>query len=351
MSTKTIQQPATDFVLPTGSEAMAPAERRGVARDGVRLLVARPHSVEHTVFNRLAEHLRAGDLLVVNTSATLPAAVDGLRGNGVRSPVHLAAQLDDGSWVVEVRRADGSGPQTDVSPGEVIELSGEQQVRVDAAFPDEGEAGARLWRVTPVPGRDRTGYLLEHGRPIRYGYLSGSWPIDDLQNVYADRPGSAEMPSAGRPITRRVLVQLMARGIVVAPIVLHTGVSSPEKHEPPMPEPFDVPAATARLVNVTRESAGRVVAVGTTSVRALESAADATGRVTARRGWTDLVLSSDRPARVCTGLISGLHEPEASHLLLLEAVAGPDLVAAAYRAVVVERYLWHEFGDSMLLLP
>ncbi len=158
------------------------------------------------------------------------------------------------------------------------------------------------------------------------------------------------MPSAGRPITRRVLVDLMARGVVVAPIVLHTGVSSPEKHELPMPEPFDVPAATARLVNVTRESGGRVVAVGTTSVRALESAADP-GRPGdgARQGWTDLVLSSDRPARVCTGLISGLHEPEASHLLLLEAVAGPDLVAAAYRAVVVERYLWHEFGDSMLL--
>jgi S-adenosylmethionine:tRNA ribosyltransferase-isomerase len=146
-------------------------------------------------------------------------------------------------------------------------------------------------------------------------------------------------------------VRLMARGVVFAPIVLHTGVSSPEKHEPPMSERYDVPAATARLVNLTRASGGRVVAVGTTSVRALETVADASGRVAAGSGWTDLVLGPARPARVCTGLVSGLHEPEASHLLLLEAVAGGDLVAAAYRAAVAERYLWHEFGDSMLFLP
>jgi S-adenosylmethionine:tRNA ribosyltransferase-isomerase len=159
------------------------------------------------------------------------------------------------------------------------------------------------------------------------------------------------MPSAGRPFTHRLLVRLMVRGVAVAPLLLHTGVSSPEKHEPPMPERFKVPEATARLVNATRAAGGRVVAVGTTVTRALETVADPSGTVAAGSGWTDLVLGPDRPARVVTGLVTGLHEAEASHLLLLEAVAGRPLVATAYDAAVAERYLWHEFGDAMLLLP
>jgi S-adenosylmethionine:tRNA ribosyltransferase-isomerase len=351
VTASTLHSTGPGFALPSGSEATVPPERRGLARDGVRLLVALPGGVEHTVFRTLADHLRPGDLLVVNTSATLPAAVDGVRASGVRGPVHVASGLDDGSWVVEVRRTDNSGPQTDVRPGEVIELTGGQRIRVEAAFPDEQATGARLWRVRPTPVRDRVAYLLDHGRPIRYGYLSGTWPLGDLQNVYAVEPGSAEMPSAGRPLSRRGLVQLMGRGVVVAPIVLHTGVSSPDKHEPPMPERFEVSEATARLVNLATVTGGRVVAVGSTSARALETVAAPGGTVTARGGWTNLVLSRARPARVVTGLVSGLHEPEASHLMLLEAVAGPDLVAAAYRGAVAEHYLWHEFGDSMLFLP
>ncbi len=339
------------FVLPEGSDATAPPERRGVDRDGVRLLVAGRAGIEHTVFRRLADHLHPGDLLVVNTSATLPAAVDGVRTNGVRGPVHVATGLDDGSWVVEFRRTDNSGAQTDLSVGEVVGLSGGLDVRIGSAFPDEQAASARLWRVTPSPAQDRLLYLREHGRPVHYGYLNRAWPLSDLQNVYARQPGSAEMPSAGRPLSRELLVELMSTGVVVAPVVLHAGLSSPDKHEPPAAEPFEVPAATACLVNTTRDAGGRVVAVGTTSVRALESVAETTGRVTAGSGWTDLLLSPARPARVCTGLVSGLHEPEASHLLLLEAVAGPELVATAYREAVAERYLWHEFGDSMLLLP
>jgi S-adenosylmethionine:tRNA ribosyltransferase-isomerase len=351
MSTKTLRSSSQRFALPAGSQATAPAERRGLARDGVRLLVARPGGIEHTIFRSLADHLAPGDLLVVNTSATLPAAVDGLRDNGVRGPVHVATALDDGSWVVEFRRTDNSGPQTDVRPGELVEITGGQRLLVAGAYPEAGVIGSRLWRVEPIPGRDRVAYLLDHGRPIRYGYLVDRWPLGDLQNVYALEPGSAEMPSAGRPLSRRVLVGLMAKGVVVAPIVLHTGVSSPERHEPPMPEHFEVSEATARLVNLASTTGRRVVAVGTTSARALESVSDARGIVSAGSGWTNLVLSQARPARVVTGLVSGLHEPEASHLMLLEAVAGPELVAAAYRAAVAERYLWHEFGDSMLFLP
>ena len=254
--------------------------------------------------------------------------------------------------MVEVRRADGSGPQTDVSPGEVIELSGEQQVRVDAAFPDEGEAGARLWRVTPVPGRDRTGYLLEHGRPIRYGYLSGSRPIDDLQNVYGLQPGSAEMASAGRPFTAELLVRLMARGVTVAPIVLQAASPAPRRTSHPCPSGSR--CLWTRPGWSTECGLGGQAGGGGRHDRGAgtrEGGRRGRGTVRPRAGWTDLVLGPDRPAQVVSGLISGLHPPEASHLLLLEAVAGPALVQQAYAAAVAEGYLWHEFGDSMLFLP
>jgi S-adenosylmethionine:tRNA ribosyltransferase-isomerase len=336
---------APAFDLPFDSEAHTPPEARGLARDEVRMLVAAPRRLEHRRVRELPDVLRPGDLLVVNTSATLPAAVDLPDG----PTLHVSTQLDDGDWVVEVRRADNSGPGR-TTGGAVLHLPGGVELRVRGAHP----AGQRrLWRMTPVPATDRTAYLTAHGRPIAYPYLAGAWPLADRQNVYADVPGSAEMPSAGRPLSERVLVRLIARGVVVAPVVLHTGVSSQETHEPPQPEQLVVPDATARLVNATREAGRRVVGVGTTAVRALESAADARGRVHATAGWTSLVLGPRRPARVVDGLLTGLHEAEASHIDLLRAVAGDRLVDRAYDAVThrSQRYLWHEFGDTMLFLP
>jgi S-adenosylmethionine:tRNA ribosyltransferase-isomerase len=320
----------------TAHEASVPPEARGLARDQVRLAVVRPSGTVHTIARDLPSHLRPGDLLVINTSATVPSALPG---------VHVSTSLDDGSWVVEIRQPDNSGPATPV-PGEVVALPGGVSLRIMAPYP----AGqARLWRAMPAPLVDRVSYLAQWGRPIRYRYVQGSWPIDALQNVYATHPGSAEMPSAGRPLTAAVLVRLVAAGVTVAPLVLHTGVASQEKHEPPQPEEFVVPAATARLVNSARAAGRRVVAVGTTVVRALESASFA-GRVVPSAGWTSLVLGPSRPATVVDGLLTGLHDPEASHLDLLRAVAGPDLVWRGY-ADLSRDYLWHEFGDAMLLLP
>lgn len=346
-----VPSPATRFILPPGSEATAPPERRGVPRDAVRLLVARPGGVEHRRFSDLPAELAAGDLLVVNTSATLPAAVDAQRRDGRPVPVHVSTELDDGSWVVELRRSDGAGPAPDAVRGEQVLLPGAVRLRLAGAYPDPEATSPRLWRATPSPATDLVTYLSHHGRPIAYSYLAGRYPLDDFQTVFATRPGSAEMASAARPFTPRLVVRLATRGVTVAPIVLHAGVSSPELHEPPLPERFWVPADTARLVTSARAAGRRVVAVGTTVVRALETAADPHGSVRASCGWTDLVLGPDRPARAVTGLITGLHAPEASHLLLLEAVAGRELVAAAYAAAVEQRYLWHEFGDSSLFLP
>jgi S-adenosylmethionine:tRNA ribosyltransferase-isomerase len=265
-------------------------------------------------------------------------------------PLHWSTERDDGSWVVELRRPDNTGPDLRVEPGTVLALPEGVRLTLLDGHPDPARP-SRLWRARPDPHVGAASFLQRHGRPIGYAYLRGSFPLAEYQNVYATDPGSAEMASAGRPFTEQLLVRLMVRGVAVAPLVLHTGVSSPELHEPPYPERFAVPEGTARLVNDTRRAGRRVVAVGTTVTRALETVAGEDGRLCPGEGWTDLVLGPDRPARAVTGLITGLHAPETSHLQLLEAVAGPDLVGRAYRAALDQHFLWHEFGDSMLFLP
>ena len=338
------------FVLPPGREATAPPEHRGLARDGVRLLAVRPGSLTHARFTDLPDLLDPGDLVVVNTSATLPARLDARRADGRLVPLHVSTPLDDGSWVVEVRRPDNDGPETGLEPGTELTLPGGVRLRLRTGFPDPARP-SRLWEARPEPAVALVPYLAEHGQPVRYGYLSAPVRLDEAQNVYATEPGSAENASAGRPFTDRVLVRLMARGVPVVPVVLHAGVSSPELHEPPAPERYRVPEVTARLVNATRAAGSRVVAVGTTVTRALETATGEDGVTRASAGWTDLVLGPDRPARVVTGLLTGLHAPDASHLLLLEAVAGRELVDEAYARAAAGGFLWHEFGDTMLFLP
>jgi S-adenosylmethionine:tRNA ribosyltransferase-isomerase len=337
---------AARFVLPEELSATEPPEARGLARDEVRLLVATSAGMTHTRFRELPAHLRAGDLVLVNTSATLPAAVDGRREDGRDVVVHFSTALDDGAWVVELRRPDGRGPVLDGRTGERVHLpDGVRLTLVSGAGP-----GGRLWRARAAVAGSIVDYLGRHGRPITYGYVTGRWPLAAYQPVFGREPGSAEMPSAGRPFTDRLVTDLVTRGVLVAPVLLHTGVSSLESGEPPQAEPYRIPESTARLINHVRRNGGRVIAVGTTVTRAVESTATVDGRVTAGQGWTDLVLSADRPARVVDGIVTGWHEPGASHLLLLEAVAGAGLVRRAYEAALAEGYRWHEFGDSCLLL-
>ncbi len=299
--------------------------------------------------------------MVVNTSATTPAALSGTRADGRNVAVHVSSPLADTTYVVELRCADGSCRIGDARTGETIGLAGGGSVTLRSGHPDgDVHVGSRLWRAAFTLATSVDEHLARHGRPISYGYVPRRWPLEAYQTVFA-RPGadwaggggmaSAEMASAGRPFTDRMVTELVTRGVLVAPITLHTGVSSLEAGEQPLPERYAVPATTARLVNATRHAGGRVVAVGTTVTRALETVADLNGRVRADCGWTDLVLGPQRPARVVTGLVTGWHEPQASHLLLLEAVAGPELVQDAYAAALAEGYRWHEFGDSALLLP
>lgn len=380
--------------LPQGKVALGPAEHRGLGRDEIRLLVAGPTGIAHRQFRDLPDSLRSGDLLLMNDSATLPAEIDGwsrahgplvvhvgtrpagvvavstgwtglgadgleppdrrgstgvgLGGLGRRSPVGERR-------VVELRTApDASRPLLDAREGEDIQLPGEVRLRLLAHYPRPRSApsglGNRLWEAEVQGTGSLDGHLAEHGRPISYGYLAERFPLTDYQTVFAARSGSSEMPSAGRPFTHALVDRLVAGGIGTAAITLHTGLSSQDAGEPPQAEWFDVPAATARLVESTRRAGARVVAVGTTVVRALESAADEGGVVRPRRGWTDLLVTPDRPVRAVDGIVTGWHDSAASHVQLVEAVVGAALVREAYDAAAAQGYLWHEFGDSSLLL-
>jgi len=345
-------QPCTVFDAPEERTAPAPAEARGIPRDGVRLLVASRDGIEHATFRDLPEQLNAGDLVVVNNSATMPWQVDAtLSGRGA-VVLHAAAPLGTGTWVVELRSApDAARALLDAHAGDHLEV-GALVVTLRAPYPFASSPtgdGNRLWRAE-VDG-DLAAHLEQHGRPISYGYLDRRYPLADYQSVFATVPGSAEMPSAGRPFTPEVVTRLVAAGVGVAPITLHTGVSSQEAGEGPQAERFEVPDATARLVNATRAAGGRVVAVGTTVTRALESAVTGDGFAVGTSGWTERVVTRADPPRVVDGLITGWHDPHASHLLLVEAVAGAELTQAAYDAAVREGYRWHEFGDSALFLP
>ena len=342
--------PPIVFELPRDLEAHEPPEARGLARDDVRLLVSRPEAPpEHALFRSLPDILDPGDLLVINTSATLPASLDACRPDGSVVELHLSTPLPAGLWVVELRQPAQPGTLpflTDVA-GESLALPGGARAELLARYP----RSARLWVAVlhlPAPVQQ---YLGVHGRAIRYGHVDHDWPLTAYQTVYANEPGSAEMPSAGRAFTAELITALVARGVSITPVVLHAGVGSLETGELPTPEPFRVPATTAARVNATRASGGRVVAVGTTVVRALETVADAGGVAHPGEGWTEVIITAERGVRVVDGLLTGWHEPAASHLLMLEAVAGRQMLDDAYRAALAGRYLWHEFGDLHLLLP
>jgi S-adenosylmethionine:tRNA ribosyltransferase-isomerase len=340
------------FTLPPELEAPSPPESRGMTRDAVRMLVAHisDTSLEHSHFSELPRHLDEGDLVVINTSGTLAAEVDGTSPDGAAVQVHLSTQLPAGLWTAEVRR-DGEA-YLGATAGSIIALRGGGQISLLTPYsPGPAGVGVRLWvSVLETPEPLHT-YLARFGRPIQYGYVRGSFPISAYQNVYATEPGSAEMPSAGRPFTPEVLTRLVAKGVGIAPLLLHTGVASLEANEPPYAEYFRVTSATAHRVNDTRRGGGRVIAIGTTVVRALESVVDQHGRVHPGEGWTETVVSPERPVRSIDGFLTGWHEPEASHLAMLEAIAGRPLLEASYAAALEGEYLWHEFGDVHLILP
>jgi S-adenosylmethionine:tRNA ribosyltransferase-isomerase len=357
-----------DFVLPTTLEAGEPPEARGLARDEVRLLVSHraDNRMEHARFHDIPSFLEPGDLLVINTSGTLNAALPATLGDGTAVELHLSTHLPadpsvgsgQALWVVELRipSANGTVPFFDATAGEKLSLPAGASATLHVPYSRDRRAEAnghraRLWIATLDLPAGLHEYLAEHGFPIHYSYVKQTWPSSFYQTVYATEPGSAEMPSAGRAFTPEVITRLVAKGVGIAPLVLHTGVASLEEHEPPYEEYYRVPLSTADAVNAAHGAGKRVIAVGTTVVRALETVTDQTGRTHPGEGWTDLMVTPERGVRAANGLLTGFHEPRATHLAMLEAFAGREHLAAVYDEALEQSYLWHEFGDLHLLLP
>ena len=354
-----------DFKLPSELEAHEPPEARGLRRDDVRLLVSdlATDSIEHARFADLPRWLSAGDLLVVNTSATINAALPAATLDGRAFELHLSTRLPGGLWSVEPRQPGekASLPYTAARAGMTFLLPAGGQATLLAPYPFAASlaSGSRLWAAAVVFPGPVDAYLRDHGQPIRYGYVGRPWPNEMYQTVFANEPGSAEMPSAGRPFTPELVTQLVSRGVEIAPLLLHTGVASLESHESPYEEYYRVPRRTAERVNAAKHAGGRVIAVGTTVVRALETVTDERGTTSPGEGWTALVVTADRPVRSIHGLITGLHEPRATHLMLLQAVVTANVGAGTCAPCHLERayaeargvgYLWHEFGDSHLIV-
>jgi S-adenosylmethionine:tRNA ribosyltransferase-isomerase len=356
------------FELPPELEAGEPPEARGLRRDEVRLMVSYldDDRVVHSRFRDIPDFLEAGDTLVINTSGTMNAALPAEYRDGTSLTVHLSTHLPADLWVVELRSSSGDEPVLDGKSGEILVLPEGASVVLHTPYLSEnrhrGERSNRLWLATLNLPVNFNEYLERHGSPIRYRYVRESWPSSYYQSVYATEVGSAEMPSAGRAFTPELITRLVAKGVQVVPLILHTGVASLEDDEPPYEEFYRVPPETARAVNAARAAGRRVVAVGTTVVRALETVTDKDGVTHPGEGWTDLFITPERGVRSVNAMLTGLHEPRSTHLSMLEALAGSgsvcplattgrDHLKVAYSEALEQGYLWHEFGDLHLILP
>ena len=349
-----------EFELPPELEAFEPPEAKGLSRDAVRLLISRKRddSLVHTHFHDLPDYLEAGDVLVINTSGTLPAALPATREDGTILELHLSTHLPADLWIVELRTpaTRATMPFRDARAGESLILPGGARVQILAPYLMDRTlsptpASSRLWVSMLELPESLIPYLHCYGKPIRYGYVHHDWSLEHYQTVYATEAGSAEMPSAGRAFTPELLTRLIAKGVQIAPLILHTGVASLEEHEPPYEEFYRVPLETARTVNQARTDGRRVIAVGTTVVRALETVTDAHAVTHPGEGWTRLIVTPQRGIRAVNGILTGWHEPKATHLAMLEAIASRHHLEISYSAALEHGYLWHEFGDLHLILP
>jgi S-adenosylmethionine:tRNA ribosyltransferase-isomerase len=349
-----------EFSLPPELEASAPPEARGLRRDQVRLMVSNYSidQIKHTRFYNLHKYLNKGDVLVINTSRTRNSALMAFREDGTALELHLSTHIDEDLWTVEVRSVDQIGKTKrleDAREGEILSLPSMATAILREPYVsdcnDNSKPSETLWLAKMNFPSQVDEYLERFGFPIRYNYVKETWPLSFYQTVYATESGSAEMPSAGRPFTPGLLKRLISKGIQVAPLILHTGVSNIETHEPPYKEFYRITTETAHMVNEARTSGHRIIAVGTTVVRALETVTDANGKVHAGEGWTCLVVTPQRGLRAVNALLTGMHEPEATHLAILEALAGLSHIKLAYDEALQRGYLWHEFGDLHLILP
>jgi S-adenosylmethionine:tRNA ribosyltransferase-isomerase len=354
-----------DYPLPPELIAQEPA----VARDLSRLLLLdrATGALEHRRFSELPELLRPGDLLVTNRSRVFPARLLGRRANGGRAEILLVRRRDDGLWDALLRpgRRLRAGMVVDVAPGFHVEIepnppgSGrESEPEPRGPSAPGADAVVRVVRLI-TQGIDVETALERHGHTPLPPYIRREGAALDrerYQTVYAREPGSVAAPTAGLHFTPELLTRLAARGVERAEIVLHVGpgtfrpleVQDVREHRVD-PERLVIPKPAAQAVERARVERRRVVAVGTTVTRALESSLDPSGRLQAGERETDLVIVPGYRFRVVSALVTNFHLPGSSLLLLACALAGRERLLGAYREAVRKRYRFYSYGDAMLI--
>lgn len=336
---------------------MRPATRaRRREEEKLMLVDARDRTIASGAFASLGGALRAGDVLVVNDAATRPASVRFER-EGIGAELRLLFDRDDGSAAAfvlgsgdDTMRTEDRGAPPRLVKGDRIALEG----GLAAEIVDVDPESERLLRVRFAGSKAAVlGALYRSGRPVRYAYLEAAPSLWDVQTAYAGRPWASEMPSAGRPLSWAAMGALRANGVDIVRVTHGAGLSS--SGDPkldarlPLEERYAIEEETCLAIERARSRRGRVVAVGTSVVRALESAVGPDGRIVAGEGRTSLRIGKDTALRVVDAILTGMHEVGTSHFELLEAFADRDLLLAAIDRGDREGYLLHELGDSMLL--
>jgi S-adenosylmethionine:tRNA ribosyltransferase-isomerase len=341
------------FDLPQHLACPKPTEERNLARDEVRLLITEGSGqIEHTTFNHFPLFLQKGDVLVVNTSATIPAALPVSLPGGRQGRLHISTKLHDRRWLVEIREITGNKTKRwhEGAEGMVFQLPSSTSVILKHRF-YKNEQWLHLWVVEFNLHQSMQNYLSVNATPVQYEKLDRQYPLSYYQTFFSFHPGSSEMPSAGRGFTPGLIETLLKKGVALAPVILHTGISSLEENETPYPEYMEVDPVTAALINTAKSQGRRIIAVGTTAIRAIETAVNNEGIVLSYRGNTELFIDESYAMKVIDGLLTGFHEPRASHLNMLQSVAGFEHIDRAYKEAIQAGYYWHQFGDMHLILP
>jgi S-adenosylmethionine:tRNA ribosyltransferase-isomerase len=341
------------FELPVSLECTQPTEFRNIERDEVRLLVTTDSDhTRHTTFRNVDQYLQKGDVLVVNTSATRASALPVVLPSNRLGMAHFSTRVNDSEWLIEIREIEGEKTVRwkEGKRGMKFHLPDGADITLKRKFYKERKL-LHLWVAEFTSLQKQESYLAEHAQPIKYDHLNEHYPLDFYQSVFSLHPGSSEMPSAGRGFTKDLVERLLEKGVVIAPILLHTGVSSLEENESPYAEYMEVDQASATLINNAKKQGRKIIAVGTTGIRAIESAVNESGEVIPNTGVTNLFIDNDYKMKVINGLLTGFHEPRASHLQMLQSLAGFDHIERAYKSALDNNYFWHQFGDLHLILP
>ena len=340
---------------------MIAAKEPSTRRDAARMLVldARARNFKDFTVSDLPDLLCPGDLLVVNDAATLPASLTSRTSSGASVEIRLVRYLGGSDWRAVLMGAGDwrtptelRDPPENVAVGtvlaigdafsaEIISVSAESERLVNLSF---SRTGAEMWNG-----------IYAYGKPIQYSYLKHDLAAWSVQTAYASRPWAVEMPSAGRPLSWQILLELKRRGVRIARLTHAAGISATGDEDLdaalPFAERFEIPEETVKAIEATHARGGRVIAVGTTVVRAIEGAArEHNAHVTAGAGETDLVIDRKFGLRIVDGILTGVHDPAQSHFRLLRAFADETTLRRAWRHATDEGYLCHEFGDLCLIL-